>query len=172
MRPDAKSATLPARVQRVRRRLTDDTVRCHFYHRPTRRRLPDPANPDFAAAYEAAERKFAEVEKLEAAKRAETKVAAPPLAPQTQPQIASSSEYPLGRNHKEVYYTPEELVVRWRRRVDVGTLANWRSKRQGPPFHRFGRAVLYRADLVEQWESKNMTICDRVSVIGREDETV
>jgi hypothetical protein len=76
-----------------------------------------------------------------------------------------------GRRPEELYYTPEEVVRRWRQ-IDAGTLANWRSKRQGPPFHRFGRLVLYRADLLAQWEAKHMIACDPLDMIDREDEPV
>ena len=73
---------------------------------------------------------------------------------------------------EEVYYTPDELVRRWRGRIDIETLANWRSRRQGPTYHRFGRAVLYRADLLISWESKNMIVCDPLAVTGREEDVL
>lgn len=34
-------------------------------------------------------------------------------------------------------------VTRDRRRVSVGTLANWRAMRIGPPYIKIGKAVLY-----------------------------
>ena len=170
MPANSSGETVPARVQRVRRRLTDGNVRLHFYHRPTGRRLPDPVNPDFAAAYEAAERELVEQRSREhtvTAELAET----PPGTPARQSNI-SVSDFPANEiAHQVLYFTPEELVVRWRGRIDIDTLANWRSKRHGPPFHRFsGRAILYRADLLVQWESKNMIVCDPLRVIGRESQ--
>lgn len=46
--------------------------------------------------------------------------------------------------------TPEETAARLR--LEPKTLANWRSKRVGPPFRKFGSRVLYPLDLLEQWE--------------------
>lgn len=47
--------TIP-NVQRVRRILSDGRNNYHFYHRPTRTKLPGrPGAPEFEAAYEAAE---------------------------------------------------------------------------------------------------------------------
>jgi hypothetical protein len=69
---------------------------------------------------------------------------------------------------EEVYYTPEELVRRWRGRIDIDTLKNWRSKRLGPTYHRFGRVVLYRSDLLAEWEKKNMIVCDPLAVTDSE----
>lgn len=48
--------------------------------------------------------------------------------------------------------TPEQLAKRWAGAVTVNTLACWRNRRQGPPFRKFGRKVLYPLDLLEQWE--------------------
>ncbi len=42
--------------------------------------------------------------------------------------------------------------------VPVGTLANWRSARTGPPFAKVGRHVRYRKGDVDEW------IADRVFV--------
>lgn len=35
--------------------------------------------------------------------------------------------------------------------VKTGTLAAWRSRRQGPPFFRMGRCVRYRRADIEAW---------------------
>lgn len=171
MRPDPKGATYPARVQRVPRRLTDDNVRMHYYHRPTRRRLPDPASPDFAMAYAEAEREYARILRLQRVQNSQRTVSAPPLAPNYEGTNSSSS---TDGNEKaaETFYTPEEIVRRWRGKIDIATLANWRSKRQGPAYHRFGRAIFYRADLLASWESRNMIVCDPISVTEREDDGV
>lgn len=50
--------------------------------------------------------------------------------------------------------TPEDLARRWRGKVSLGTLRNWRSLRRGPPFHRtrHGR-VLYHLAAVEAFEA-------------------
>jgi hypothetical protein len=140
-----RHVTIP-RVQRVRRRLSDGTYKTHFYHRPTGTVLPAPGSPEFQETYEAAERKFAqERARHSPAARAEVSNETPSLG------IIPNEELPL-------FITPEELSLRWRGKVDVETLKNWRAQplRIGPPFHRFGRAVLYRLDLLERWEQQNL----------------
>ncbi len=59
------------------------------------------------------------------------------------------------------FFTPEELVRRWRHSLDVRTLANWRAAepKMGPPFCRIGRAILYPRDLLEKWERRNLELC-------------
>lgn len=49
------------------------------------------------------------------------------------------------------YFTPEEVRDRLRLK-SLYTLANWRNKRTGPPFRKFGSRVLYPVELLEQWE--------------------
>jgi hypothetical protein len=62
---------------------------------------------------------------------------------------------------------------RLRGRIDVETLANWRSNRQGPPYHRFGgRVILYRADVLERWKQKNLVPCDPVNATNGDDHSV
>lgn len=46
--------------------------------------------------------------------------------------------------------TPKETSERTR--IPEKTLANWRNRRIGPPFRKFGRRVIYPLDLLEQWE--------------------
>lgn len=41
------------------------------------------------------------------------------------------------------YLTPEQLVDRWDNAVTTGTLANWRSKKMGPAYQKFGSRVRY-----------------------------
>lgn len=60
----------------------------------------------------------------------------------------------MGQNAE--YLTPSELSKRWGGAVTKGTLANWRSKRKGPPFVKFGHSVRYRVDQVIGWEEQNM----------------
>ena len=48
--------------------------------------------------------------------------------------------------------TPEETSTRLR--IPVKTLANWRNKRIGPPYRKFGQRVLYPLDLLTEWEKK------------------
>lgn len=48
--------------------------------------------------------------------------------------------------------TPKEAAERIR--IPEKTLANWRNKRIGPPYRKFGRRVLYPLALLEEWEAK------------------
>lgn len=52
------------------------------------------------------------------------------------------------------HLTPTELVARWKGVVKAQTLAHWRNKRQGPPYEKFGKAVLYPIAELEAWEAK------------------
>lgn len=47
------------------------------------------------------------------------------------------------------YYTTEELAIKMR--VASQTLRHWRMKREGPPWVRFGRRVLYPRDGFATW---------------------
>lgn len=138
-------------VQCVRRRLNDGTSKCHFYYRPTGAVLPPPDHPDFPIAYEAAKREFERQrgKPISVSDRSQTGCDAQPI----KGDIALDS---VEDQHPLIYLTPEEVSFRWRRKVDVETLKNWRSLRIGPPFHRFGRAVLYRLDLLERYEERNL----------------
>ena len=48
------------------------------------------------------------------------------------------------------FLTPKELAQRWR--LNHQTLANWRHKRQGPPFVRIGTRVLYPIEGIQSFE--------------------
>lgn len=54
------------------------------------------------------------------------------------------------------YLTPAALVKRWEGAVTTGTLANWRSKGQGPAFSKFGSRVRYPLSKVIDWEKVNL----------------
>lgn len=54
------------------------------------------------------------------------------------------------------YLTPTELSKRWGGAVTTGTLANWRSKGQGPAFAKFGSRVRYPLANVVNWEKSNI----------------
>ena len=54
------------------------------------------------------------------------------------------------------YLTPEELAARIR--VAPSTLSKWRMEGDGPAFYKFGKRVLYRLDIVEQWERGNLRL--------------
>lgn len=53
------------------------------------------------------------------------------------------------------FLTPAEVVQRWGNAVTTGTLANWRSRKAGPPFQKFGSRVRYPADKLVEWEQAN-----------------
>lgn len=52
------------------------------------------------------------------------------------------------------YLTPEELSKRYRGRVAVRTLANWRCLGYGPKFSKIGGRILYPLHEIEAWESR------------------
>lgn len=54
--------------------------------------------------------------------------------------------------------TIDELVERWRGLVKRQTLANWRSKGQGPSYRKIGGRVLYPQPEVEKYERERL-IC-------------
>lgn len=141
-------------VQCVRRRLSDGTSKFHFYFRATGTPLPKPDHPDFSKAYEAAKRAFEQERHKQRQATGGVRVA------NSDEQSASDADALEILEGKEppLYLTPEEVSLRWRRKVDVETLKNWRSLKVGPAFHRFGRAVLYRSDLLELWEEQNLVV--------------
>ena len=55
-----------------------------------------------------------------------------------------------------MYLTPEELAARIR--VAPSTIAKWRMEGDGPAFYKFGKRVLYRLDIVEEWERSNLRL--------------
>lgn len=54
------------------------------------------------------------------------------------------------------YLTAEEVSERYRGGISVGTLRNWRAMRIGPTFVKIGKAVLYPASELDDWDQKNM----------------
>lgn len=171
-----------ARVHRVRRMLSDGTSKSHFYHRPTKTALPAPYEPTFEAAYEAAEQRHAEPNK---GNGTAPKQSTAPIAEGIKPKVQNGRSKRLGaadrsqvgkcdaqpmrddvtleaveEREPRIYLTPEEVSLRWRRKIDVETLANWRSAKIGPPYNKFGKAVLYPLDLLKVWEEKNLIMCE------------
>lgn len=59
-----------------------------------------------------------------------------------EPQPAATRAHPA-------YLTPKETATRFR--LHLQTLQQFRRVGGGPPFHRAGRKILYRADEVESW---------------------
>jgi len=53
------------------------------------------------------------------------------------------------------FLTADELVKRWGNVVTRGTLANWRSKRVGPPFVKLRARVVYPVPDLIEWEKQN-----------------
>lgn len=51
--------------------------------------------------------------------------------------------------------TPEELSARWRGKVSVGTLKQWRHKKRGPGYRRIGNSILYPLSKIVKWEQDN-----------------
>lgn len=50
------------------------------------------------------------------------------------------------------YLTPAQLSARYLGTISARTLANWRSKCEGPPFVKIGGRVLYSVAAVIEWE--------------------
>lgn len=85
---------------------------------------------------------------------------APPLAPKlasTTDLSAAPKPTPPPPTAPPIFVTPEELCERWRGRVAIETLSNWRSAGVGPPATRIGRTILYRLDLLEAWELQQLS---------------
>jgi hypothetical protein len=57
------------------------------------------------------------------------------------------------------FLTAEEVSVRYRGAITLGTLRNWRAMRIGPPFIKIGKAVLYRISELDAWDKKNTVVC-------------
>lgn len=65
---------------------------------------------------------------------------------------------------KQQYLTPEDLHERWKRRVAIRTMSNWRSLGTGPKFTKVGGRILYPLHEVEAWEARRTT--DSTSTYG------
>lgn len=53
-----------------------------------------------------------------------------------------------------LYLTPKEVSDRYKGRISVRTLANWRTSGDGPKYTKIGARVLYHLSAVEEWEKK------------------
>jgi hypothetical protein len=49
-----------------------------------------------------------------------------------------------------------KVVKRWNGAVAIGPLANWRAKRKGPDYQKFGTKVRYPVAGLESWEAARM----------------
>lgn len=51
------------------------------------------------------------------------------------------------------YLSPKEVVARYKGQIkSVGTLANWRISKQGPPYTKIGGRVVYPLEKLKEWE--------------------
>lgn len=65
----------------------------------------------------------------------------------------NKAQPPPAAGDKE-YLTPEELSARFRGRIAVRTLSNWRCLGTGPKFVKLGGRILYPLAEVEAWEAR------------------
>lgn len=49
--------------------------------------------------------------------------------------------------------TPQELCLRWKNRISVGTLRNWRAKGKGPRPTKIGGSIFYMLTEIEKYET-------------------
>lgn len=54
----------------------------------------------------------------------------------------------------KTYLTPSDLVARYKGKVSLRTLANWRSTGISPPYTKVNGRVLYPLDALEDWEAR------------------
>jgi hypothetical protein len=144
-------------LHRVRRVLSDGRSNYHFYHRPTGTRLPPPDSPDFQKAYDAAERRYAE--RTTTQRPIDSTI---PIVPNIEPIERPNGKAHLNREFSvsdSRYLTPEEVSVRYRGEITVGTLANWRAMKIGPPYLKIGKAILYPVSALDEWEQRNLVLC-------------
>jgi len=55
---------------------------------------------------------------------------------------------------EKIYLTPKQLVERYNETITVRTLANWRSRGEGPEYLKVGGRVLYPLEKVQEWEGR------------------
>lgn len=169
-------------VHRIRRSLTDGTAKFHHRHRKTGDKLPGSyGSPEMMRTLIKAERAIAARSKIQNNGKllsvpvlAENPIS--PASPSTEEQfkhlekvLMSFDDIPLHSQggHLTAYLTPEEVAVRWRRKLALETLANWRAKRIGPPFIKIGKTILYPLALLLKWEQQNLVLCGIRSVVRR-----
>jgi len=52
------------------------------------------------------------------------------------------------------FLTPAEVASRYQGKITIRTLANWRSSGTGPPFVKIGGRILYKIEMVLEWEHR------------------
>ena len=66
---------------------------------------------------------------------------------------------PIAPSKTEDYLTPAEVVARFKGRITIKSLANWRSIGSGPPFTKVGGKALYPVSGLTDWEkSRTFTV--------------
>lgn len=58
--------------------------------------------------------------------------------------------------------TDEDVVARYRGRITLGTLRNWRALKIGPPYIKVGKAVLYSRTALQAWDKRNTVTCSKL----------
>jgi hypothetical protein len=58
--------------------------------------------------------------------------------------------------------TDEDVVARYRGRIALGTLRNWRALKIGPPYIKVGKAVLYSRASLQAWDKRNTVACSKL----------
>ncbi|MGE0743476.1 MAG: DNA-binding protein [Hyphomonadaceae bacterium] len=58
--------------------------------------------------------------------------------------------------------TDEDVVARYRGRITLGTLRNWRALKIGPPYIKVGKAVLYSRASLQAWDKRNTVACSKL----------
>jgi predicted DNA-binding transcriptional regulator AlpA len=59
----------------------------------------------------------------------------------------------MKQEHQKRTITPREAAEMYG--LNLGTLANYRSKKQGPKYYRLGKKVLYLVEDLEHWIMSN-----------------
>lgn len=54
------------------------------------------------------------------------------------------------------YLSVDDMVARYKGRINKITFANWRVRKRGPKFLKLGGRVLYPLKEVEAWEKANL----------------
>ena len=57
--------------------------------------------------------------------------------------------------------TDDEVVARYKGRITLGTLRNWRALKLGPPYVKVGKAVLYSRSALQAWDKRNTVNCSK-----------
>lgn len=61
----------------------------------------------------------------------------------------------MGKAEAPEYLTVQELSDRYKGKISVNTLNNWRNLGVGPSFLKAGGKVLYPLDKLVEWEQRN-----------------